>query len=455
MRGMLPPGITTRPSQPNIDFMKGNADLFQRAMQPGASTRQRGRRRHSGARRTSDEALPMPAERAPCCRRRSSRDSAASMRSSAAWTARSAACRPRSRRARKAAALQDAYYGNPGDSGLEAHAAEGAILDRLDDSELESCGMELTWATVVLHRVRGGRRRVARSLEPFTEEQMERVEQVPRHPRRQGGRCERAVNADAARKTDARAAAIPRCDVATVRRPRRDAAHLHRETRSHREGSARGERARREREARAAAARGRVAAAPERRDAIHRHLRGRATSPTEKMRAETAAAIGAARLARRLADSRVGADAIAVKEGIDIVTGADIACEDAIRTELALRFPDYPVVGEERGGEPPGRAAVLARRSDLRHPLLCVRRPALLHEHRARRARRGYGRGHRRRPQQRGALRRERRRLAHHRRRRNGHGAFEPAHGRQRQRGGRARARVRATGPANRSERRE
>jgi fructose-1,6-bisphosphatase/inositol monophosphatase family enzyme len=72
------------------------------------------------------------------------------------------------------------------------------------------------------------------------------------------------------------------------------------------------------------------------------------------MRAETDAAISAARLARRLADSRAGADAIVVKGGIDIVTGADIACEDAIRTALARRFPDYPVVGEERGGEPRG-----------------------------------------------------------------------------------------------------
>jgi fructose-1,6-bisphosphatase/inositol monophosphatase family enzyme len=70
------------------------------------------------------------------------------------------------------------------------------------------------------------------------------------------------------------------------------------------------------------------------------------------MRAETDAAIGAARLARHLADTRAGADAVQFKQGIDIVTGADVACEDAIRTELARWFPDYPVVGEERGGEP-------------------------------------------------------------------------------------------------------
>jgi myo-inositol-1(or 4)-monophosphatase len=72
------------------------------------------------------------------------------------------------------------------------------------------------------------------------------------------------------------------------------------------------------------------------------------------VRAETDAAIGAARLARQLADSRVGADHVQSKGGIDLVTGADVACEDAIRAELLRAFPDYPVVGEERGGEPRG-----------------------------------------------------------------------------------------------------
>jgi myo-inositol-1(or 4)-monophosphatase len=70
------------------------------------------------------------------------------------------------------------------------------------------------------------------------------------------------------------------------------------------------------------------------------------------MRAETEAALRAARIAQTLADSRQGADAITFKDGIDIVTGADIACEDAIRAELTRSFPDYPVVGEERGGTP-------------------------------------------------------------------------------------------------------
>lgn len=69
------------------------------------------------------------------------------------------------------------------------------------------------------------------------------------------------------------------------------------------------------------------------------------------MRAETAAAIRAARLAQRIADSRHGADVVRFKQGIDIVTAADIACEDAIRAELTRSFPGYAVIGEERGGE--------------------------------------------------------------------------------------------------------
>jgi myo-inositol-1(or 4)-monophosphatase len=70
------------------------------------------------------------------------------------------------------------------------------------------------------------------------------------------------------------------------------------------------------------------------------------------MRAETEAAIAAAEIAQRITDSREGADDITPKAGIDLVTATDVRCEDAIRTELLRRFPDYPVIGEERGGEP-------------------------------------------------------------------------------------------------------
>jgi myo-inositol-1(or 4)-monophosphatase len=70
------------------------------------------------------------------------------------------------------------------------------------------------------------------------------------------------------------------------------------------------------------------------------------------MRAETEAAIRAVRIAQQIADSRDGAGAITSKGGIDLVTAADVACEDAIRVELGRAFPEYPVVGEERAGTP-------------------------------------------------------------------------------------------------------
>ncbi len=52
------------------------------------------------------------------------------------------------------------------------------------------------------------------------------------------------------------------------------------------------------------------------------------------MRLETDAAIRAARLAREIGDSRIGADQITSKGGNDLVTAADVACEDRIREEL-------------------------------------------------------------------------------------------------------------------------
>jgi myo-inositol-1(or 4)-monophosphatase len=70
------------------------------------------------------------------------------------------------------------------------------------------------------------------------------------------------------------------------------------------------------------------------------------------MRRETETAIQAARFAQEIADSRAGADQITSKGGIDLVTGTDVACEDKIREVLQDVFPDYPVIGEERGGEP-------------------------------------------------------------------------------------------------------
>jgi fructose-1,6-bisphosphatase/inositol monophosphatase family enzyme len=63
------------------------------------------------------------------------------------------------------------------------------------------------------------------------------------------------------------------------------------------------------------------------------------------MSPETEAAIRAATIAQNIADARQGADQITSKGGIDLVTKTDVACEDAIRTELLRHFPDYPVIG--------------------------------------------------------------------------------------------------------------
>jgi len=68
------------------------------------------------------------------------------------------------------------------------------------------------------------------------------------------------------------------------------------------------------------------------------------------MRPETRTAIRAVGIACEIADSRRGADQITSKGGIDLVTATDVACEDAIRAELARDFPEHAIVGEERGG---------------------------------------------------------------------------------------------------------
>ena len=74
------------------------------------------------------------------------------------------------------------------------------------------------------------------------------------------------------------------------------------------------------------------------------------------MRPETEAAIRAVRRAQQIADARNGAGQIKSKGSIDLVTDSDVQCEDAIRAELLRAFPGYPVIGEERGGEPvPGQ----------------------------------------------------------------------------------------------------
>jgi myo-inositol-1(or 4)-monophosphatase len=69
------------------------------------------------------------------------------------------------------------------------------------------------------------------------------------------------------------------------------------------------------------------------------------------MRAETRAALAAADAALKLMVRRTGADLITSKGGRDLVTATDVACEDAVRASLLAEFPEWTVVGEERGGE--------------------------------------------------------------------------------------------------------
>jgi myo-inositol-1(or 4)-monophosphatase len=48
---------------------------------------------------------------------------------------------------------------------------------------------------------------------------------------------------------------------------------------------------------------------------------------------------------------------VTAKDGVDVVTDADLAAEDAIRAVLEQRCPEIAIVGEERGGEASAGAA--------------------------------------------------------------------------------------------------
>ena len=74
------------------------------------------------------------------------------------------------------------------------------------------------------------------------------------------------------------------------------------------------------------------------------------------MRPETEAAIEMVRRGLDLAEAHLGSRDVTAKDGRDIVTAADTAVEDLIRTNLHQAFA-HPVVGEERGGEPPADGA--------------------------------------------------------------------------------------------------
>lgn len=65
---------------------------------------------------------------------------------------------------------------------------------------------------------------------------------------------------------------------------------------------------------------------------------------------ELEAAIEAVRDGLALARRGDGFDQVTAKAGVDIVTAADVAVEDAMRAVLRARCPEIAIVGEERGG---------------------------------------------------------------------------------------------------------
>jgi hypothetical protein len=216
MRGALPPGITTRPSQPNVDFMKGNADLFQRAMQPGASAAANGGAAAAARAGARDEALPMPtnagsvlpssilARLTPLTSIKRGTDCSLG-----------GALATIEKETTQALALQDAYYGNPGDSGLGRTAAESAILERLEDPELESCGVEVNMGTPFMAEYQAADAAWQEASNRISREEQEAWAACPGIPGGKEASCERQVNADAARKLDA----AHRQYLATVAKP--------------------------------------------------------------------------------------------------------------------------------------------------------------------------------------------------------------------------------------------
>jgi myo-inositol-1(or 4)-monophosphatase len=66
---------------------------------------------------------------------------------------------------------------------------------------------------------------------------------------------------------------------------------------------------------------------------------------------ELTAAIAAVSAGLQVARERIGSVRVQVKTGVDVVTEADVAAEDAIRGVLGRDCPDIDIVGEERGGQ--------------------------------------------------------------------------------------------------------
>jgi hypothetical protein len=215
VRGMLPPGVTTRPSQQNIDFMKSNLDLFERSMRPGAPAAAAPAVSAAGA-VAGDEALPMPSAAgdvlpSSLLARLSPLDRITADTDCTAGEAQELI----ERESGETQALQNAYYGNPGDSGLARTAAEGAILERLEDSDLDSCGLEASGGLAFAPEYGAADRAWNEASNRIAQEQQDAWAACPGIPGGKEPACERQVNADAARKM----AAAQRQFLATLSQP--------------------------------------------------------------------------------------------------------------------------------------------------------------------------------------------------------------------------------------------
>jgi hypothetical protein len=215
VRGMLPPGVTTRPSQQNIDFMKSNADLFERSMRPGAPTAAAPAASVARA-AAGDEALPLPDAAADVLpssvlARLLPLDSITDRTDCTLGAAEALI----EKELAETQALEREYYGNPGDSGLARTPAEGAILERLEDSDLESCGVELNMGLAFAPEYQAADQAWSAASSRIVEEEQAAWAACPGISGGKEPACERRVEADAARKR----AAAQREFLAAISRP--------------------------------------------------------------------------------------------------------------------------------------------------------------------------------------------------------------------------------------------
>lgn len=199
MRNMLPPGVTKRPSQGNIDFMKANLDLFQRSMTPGASAAASARPAAS----TSDEALPMPkdagsvlpsailAQIPPVASITASTDCSLSDLNATIERERN-----------KATDQQSAYYGNPGNSGLGRTPAEQTVLGHAENSDLEMCGSPMKFATSLSPEWQAVDEQQRKELDAIGLEESNAWNACPGISGGKDPECERAVSTRSAQKLD-------------------------------------------------------------------------------------------------------------------------------------------------------------------------------------------------------------------------------------------------------------